>query len=403
MNVTEITQLARDIRVATLKSLNHLGFGHYGGSMSVVETLAVLYGAVMKIDPADPDWPERDYFVLSKGHAGPALYSTLAIKGYFPREELNTLNQNGTRLPSHPDRLKTRGVDATTGSLGQGISIAGGMALSHKLARRPNRVFCIVGDGELNEGQCWEAFQFIAHHRLNNLTVFIDWNKQQLDGELEEIINPFDLEGKFRAFGFDVVTVKGDDIAGLLAVVQPVLPADAQPRVVILDSIKGQGVPCLEQLTNSHHLRLTDGMKQTLNEAIHQLEVMHDCLPAGLKDDIEMRKVYAGFVAGQIEAGSPIIALEADLMSSMAMDSVARDYPQHVINCGIMEANVIGTAAGLALTGRKPFVHTFTAFASRRCFDQLFMALDYQRNNVKVIASDAGVTACHNGGTHMSF
>lgn len=128
----------------------------------------------------------------------PALYSTLAIKGYFPSEELSTLNQNGTRLPSHPDRLKTRGVDATTGSLGQGISIAGGMALSHKLAGRPNRVFCIVGDGELNEGQCWEAFQFIAHHRLNNLTVFVDWNKQQLDGELDEIISAFDLEGKFR-------------------------------------------------------------------------------------------------------------------------------------------------------------------------------------------------------------
>lgn len=125
--------------------------------------------------------------------------------------------------------------------------------------------------------------------------------------------------------------------------------------------------------------------------------------PAGQKDAVEMRKVYAGFVAQQIEAGSDIIALEADLMSSMAMDGVARDYPQHVINCGIMEANVMGTAAGLSLTGRKPFVHTFTAFASRRCFDQLFMSLDYQRNNVKVIASDAGVTACHNGGTHMSF
>lgn len=125
--------------------------------------------------------------------------------------------------------------------------------------------------------------------------------------------------------------------------------------------------------------------------------------PVGGKDAIEMRKVYAGFVAAQIECGSDIIALEADLMSSMAMDGVQKRYPQHVINCGIMEANVIGTAAGLALTGRKPFVHTFTAFASRRCFDQLFMALDYQRNNVKVIASDAGVTACHNGGTHMSF
>lgn len=276
MNLPELTRLARDIRLATLKTLTQLGFGHYGGSMSVVETLAVLYGAVMKIDPADPDWPERDYFVLSKGHAGPALYSTLAIKGYFPFEELNTLNQNGTRLPSHPDRLKTRGVDATTGSLGQGISIAGGMALSHRLAGRPNRVFCIVGDGELNEGQCWEAFQFIAHHRLNNLTIFVDWNKQQLDGELDEIICAFNLEQKFRAFGFEAVTVKGDDIAGLLAAAHPVLPADARPRVVILDSVKGQGVPYLEQLNNSHHLRLTDEIRQALNEAIRQLEAAHD-------------------------------------------------------------------------------------------------------------------------------
>ncbi|MFW0765182.1 transketolase [Trabulsiella odontotermitis] len=272
----ELTRLARDIRVATLKSLTQLGFGHYGGSMSVIETLAVLYGDVMRIDPADPDWPERDYFVLSKGHAGPALYSTLAIKGYFPVEELSTLNQNGTRLPSHPDRLKTRGVDATTGSLGQGISIAAGMALSHKLARRPNRVFCIVGDGELNEGQCWEAFQFIAHHKLNNLLVFVDWNKQQLDGELDAIINPFDLEGKFHAFGFDVHTVKGDDIPALQAIAKPVLAADARPRLVILDSIKGQGVPYLEQLSNSHHLRLTEESRKALNETIEQLEATHD-------------------------------------------------------------------------------------------------------------------------------
>lgn len=274
--IAEVTQLARDIRVATLKSLTHLGFGHYGGSMSVVETLAVLYGDVMRIDPGDPDWPGRDYFVLSKGHAGPALYSTLAIKGYFPVAELDTLNQNGTRLPSHPDRLKTRGVDATTGSLGQGISIAGGMALSHKFAGRTNRVFCIVGDGELNEGQCWEAFQFIAHHRLNNLTIFVDWNKQQLDGTLDEIISPFSLAEKFAAFGFDTVTVKGDDIPGLLAAVKPVPDAGARPKVVILDSIKGQGVPCLEQLANSHHLRLTPEMTQTLNDAIAQLEATHD-------------------------------------------------------------------------------------------------------------------------------
>ncbi|WP_455428319.1 transketolase [Dryocola sp. LX212] len=275
-NLAEITTLARHIRLETLKALTQLGFGHYGGSMSVVETLAVLYGDVMRIDPGDPDWAERDYFVLSKGHAGPALYSTLALKGYFPVEQLSTLNENGTKLPSHPDRLKTRGVDATTGSLGQGISIAAGMALSHKLGRRSNRVFCIVGDGELNEGQCWEAFQFIAHHKLNNLTVFIDWNKQQLDGELDEIICAFDLSGKFISFGFDVQTVKGDDISGLLAAVKPVRGEGERPLVVILDSIKGQGVPYLEQLSNSHHIRLTDSSKQALEQAIAELEAADD-------------------------------------------------------------------------------------------------------------------------------
>lgn len=272
----EIRVFARQIRVETLKMLNTLGFGHYGGSMSVVETLAVLYGAVMRIDPARPLWPERDYFVLSKGHAGPALYSTLALKGYFPPAELQTLNQNGTHLPSHPDRLLTRGVDATTGSLGQGVSIAAGMALAHKLSARRNRVFCILGDGELNEGQCWEAFQFIAHHNLHNLLLFIDYNKQQLDGPLDDIIKPFDLAGKFRAFGFEVATVKGDDIAGIHAVAAPVRGGEQPPLAVILDSVKGQGVPYLEGLANSHHLRLTPDSRRAIEQAIAVLEAEHD-------------------------------------------------------------------------------------------------------------------------------
>ncbi|QCR35478.1 transketolase [Nissabacter sp. SGAir0207] len=279
MTVTEkqaLAQLAREIRVETLKALTTLGFGHYGGCMSVVETLAVLYGGVMRIDPNQPLWPERDAFVLSKGHAGPALYSTLAIRGYFPRALLATLNQNGTHLPSHPDRLLTRGVDATTGSLGQGISIAAGMALSHKLARRRNRVFCIVGDGELNEGQCWEAIQFIAHHALHNLTLFIDYNKQQLDGRLEEVIKPFDLPGKFRAFGFEVVTVKGDDIAAIHEAVATPREPGQPPLAVILDSIKGQGVPYLEQMENSHHLRLTPAMREEIEQAINVLEAAYE-------------------------------------------------------------------------------------------------------------------------------
>ncbi|MGY2796701.1 transketolase [Ewingella americana] len=274
-DVQEVREFARQIRIETLKMLTGLGFGHYGGSMSVVETLAVLYSDVMRIDPAKPDWQERDYFVLSKGHAGPALYATLALKGYFPQADLKTLNQNGTKLPSHPDRLRTIGVDATTGSLGQGVSIATGMALSHKLAKRANRVFCVVGDGELNEGQCWEAFQFIAHHNLNNLTVFIDYNKQQLDGLLDEVIKPFDLAGKFSAFGFDVLTIKGDDIVALQNALTPVRQGEQRPLAIVLDSVKGQGVKYLESLANSHHLRLTPEVKLEIENAIAELEATH--------------------------------------------------------------------------------------------------------------------------------
>lgn len=274
-DVQEVREFARQIRIETLKMLTGLGFGHYGGSMSVVETLAVLYSDVMRIDPTKADWQERDYFVLSKGHAGPALYATLALKGYFPQDDLKTLNQNGTKLPSHPDRLRTVGVDATTGSLGQGVSIATGMALSHKLAKRDNRVFCVVGDGELNEGQCWEAFQFIAHHNLNNLTVFIDYNKQQLDGLLDEVIKPFDLAGKFSAFGFDVLTIKGDDIVALQNALTPVRQGEQRPLAIVLDSVKGQGVKYLESLANSHHLRLTPDVKLEIENAIAELEAAH--------------------------------------------------------------------------------------------------------------------------------
>ncbi|MBF0784033.1 transketolase [Muribacter muris] len=274
---TTLSRFANQIRIETLKSLLHLGFGHFGGSLSIVEVLAVLYGGVMKIDPQNPTWQARDFFVLSKGHAGPALYATLALKGYFPLEQLLTLNQNGTNLPSHPDRLKTLGVDATTGSLGQGISIATGIALSHHLRQLPNRTFCIVGDGELNEGQCWEAFQFIAHHQLRNLCVIVDFNQQQLDGYLADIINPLDLRAKFSAFGFAVETIQGDDIPNLYRTLSNIHTYD-KPVIVILESKKGQGVPYLENLANCHHLRLTSEHRQEIHSAIQTLEAKNAAL-----------------------------------------------------------------------------------------------------------------------------
>lgn len=267
---TDLVKFANRIRVETLKTLLHLGFGHFGGSMSTVEILAALYGKVMRVNPQQPDWVDRDYFVLSKGHGGPALYCTLALKGFFPIEQLQTLNKNGTLFPSHPDRLKTVGVDATTGSLGQGLSIATGIAFSHYLRGLTNRTFCIVGDGELNEGQCWEALQFIAHHRLTNLTVIVDYNKMQLDGMLSDIIEPFSLVEKFSAFGFDCIEVDGKDVIKLAEVLGE--KTVGRPKLVVVNTIKGQGVSYLEEMNNCHHLRLDDVMKQAIQQAIVELE-----------------------------------------------------------------------------------------------------------------------------------
>ncbi|MUG24342.1 transketolase [Paenibacillus macerans] len=266
-------ELFRDeIRLKTLKELHHLGFGHYGGSLSIVEVLAVLYGGVMKVNPQNPKWEERDYFILSKGHGGPGLYAALAAKGYFPEEVLYTLNQNGTKLPSHPDKNLTPGVDMTTGSLGQGISAAVGVALSHKLSGKDNYTYCIVGDGELNEGQCWEAFQFAAHHKLNRLFVFVDDNKKQLDGLTKDIIDPLDFAEKFSAFGFYAMKVDGGSLREIYEAIEQGKAQGDQPVAIILDTVKGQGVPYLEEKADNHHIRPSEADEAAILRAIAELE-----------------------------------------------------------------------------------------------------------------------------------
>ena len=251
----ELKKFALQIRIGIVEQIKARGFGHLGGSLSVADTLAVLYGSVMRVDPQNPAWPERDKLVCSKGHAGPAVYATLAAKGFFPTEMLKTLNQPGTNLPSHCDRKKTPGVDMTTGSLGQGTSLAAGLALGDKLAGRDSRVFLIVGDGELNEGQAWEAAMFTAGKKITNLTWIIDVNKKQLDGWTADIIPNFDFEEKFRAFGFDAVTVKGNDLMALLEVLSA--PAGDKPRAVVLDSVKGSGIADVENTVANHSMSPT--------------------------------------------------------------------------------------------------------------------------------------------------
>lgn len=254
----ELQALAVRIRMAAIDAIHSRGSGHIGGALSIADVLAVLYGGEMRIDPKNPKWPERDKLVCSKGHAGPAVYGTLAVKGYFPYEELRTLNRPGTRLPSHCDRNKTPGVDMTTGSLGQGCSLACGMALGERLRGRDSRVFLIVGDGESNEGQVWEAMAFASAKKLGNLVVLLDWNKRQLDGWTENVYPMGDFAAKFEAFGFDTVKVDGGDVEAIAGALERTRKGGDKPYVIILDTVKGAGVPEVADTVMNHSLTVND-------------------------------------------------------------------------------------------------------------------------------------------------
>ena len=247
----ELRKLALEIRIGIVEQIQARGFGHIGGSLSLADALAVLYGAVMRYDSQNPRWPDRDKLVCSKGHAGPAVYAALAVRGFFPYEDLKTLNQPGTYLPSHCDRLKTPGVDMTTGSLGQGTSLAVGMALGDRLKGRDSRTYLLVGDGESDEGQVWEAAMFAAGKQLTNLIWLVDDNKKQLDGPTAEILPVFDLRAKFEAFGFDAVRVAGNDVEALYGALTR--PSD-KPLAVIMDNVKGSGVKAVEETASNHSM-----------------------------------------------------------------------------------------------------------------------------------------------------
>lgn len=256
--VRELKAFAVQIRMAAIEAIHSIGSGHIGGALSIADVLAVLYGREMDIDPADPRKPDRDKLVCSKGHAGPAVYGTLALKGYFPYEELKTLNHPGTRLPSHCDRNKTPGVDMTTGSLGQGTSLACGMAMGDKLRGYKSRTFLIVGDGESDEGQVWEACSFAAAKGLDNLVLLLDWNKKQLDGWADDVYPMGDYVAKFESFGFDTVLVNGNDVSALAAALERTREGKGKPFAIVMDTVKGFGVQEVADTVMNHSLPVSD-------------------------------------------------------------------------------------------------------------------------------------------------
>ena len=248
----KLKRLANNVRFGIIESLYNAACGHPGGSLSIADIITYLYFEEMNIDPGNPKAEGRDRFVLSKGHTAPALYSVLAERGYFDKEELVTLRKTDSRLQGHPDMKGIPGVDMSSGSLGLGISAACGMALSAKAYGNDYRVYTIVGDGESEEGQVWEAAMFAAHYKLDNLVAVVDWNGLQIDGPVTEVMNPTPHDEKFRAFGWHVITIDGHNFAEIEAAFEEAKTVKGKPTVIISKSVKGKGVSYMENKCEWH-------------------------------------------------------------------------------------------------------------------------------------------------------
>lgn len=255
MNNEEIKSLklsAAHVRKMALEAVFSANSGHPGGSLSCADILTYLYMYKMNVDPKNPKSPDRDRFVLSKGHCAPALYGVLAEKGYFPKEDIKTFRKYDSYLQGHPDMKGVPGVDMSTGSLGQGISAACGMALAAKLDNKPYRVYSVLGDGESEEGQVWEAAMFAAHYKLDNLTAFLDFNGLQIDGAVTDVMNPCPLDEKFKAFGWNVILCDAHDFEQIDSAVKEAESTKGKPTLVLAKSVKGKGVSFMENAAGWH-------------------------------------------------------------------------------------------------------------------------------------------------------
>lgn len=273
MDKNNLVSVANDIRKGAVTAVYSAKSGHPGGSLGIAEILAYLYFEEMNVDPKNPKMEDRDRFVLSKGHTCPALYAALALRGFFPTEDLVTFRHTGSYLQGHPDMKNIPGIDMSTGSLGQGISAACGMALSAKLSEKSYRVYTVLGDGESEEGQVWEAAMFAAHYGLNNLCAFIDFNGLQIDGDVTKVMNPTPLDEKFRAFGWNVTVIDGHNFDEIAAAVEASKKSD-KPFAIIAKTVKGKGVSYMENAAEWHG---SAPNKEQYEQAMAELSAVNTC------------------------------------------------------------------------------------------------------------------------------
>jgi transketolase len=433
----ELEQVAARMRGHALVALCEAGSGHAGGTLSVMDIAAALYLDVADHDPFDPEWPDRDRIIWSAGHKAPALYVALGVSGYFDVEQTATLRKLGSPFQGHPHRLACPGVEASTGSLGQGLSVAVGIALAARLGGKGYTVFCITGDGELQEGQIWEAAMEASHHALNRLILVVDRNRLQIDGHTEEVMRLEPLADKFEAFGWRVLEVDGHRMADLVSTLRRAKEVSDAPTVVIAHTVKGKGVSFMENRAGWHG-RAPD--REQLDQALRGLRLqgqpwigrmvehadrfqrevtkrLDAKTPRFSRDyfwntetgmKVEMIATKQGFARALERRGDDprVVCLGADISDSIGISQFHKHHPDRrhrFLSMGIAEQSATGVAAGLAKEGYLPVFGTYGVFSAGRNLDQFRTTVCYGQYNVLVAGAHGGVSVGPDGATHQAL
>jgi transketolase len=439
LNLEELQQAAAEMRAIDLIDIYAAGSGHPGGTLSIMDIATALYLRALNHDPNEPAWPERDRVFWSAGHKAPALYVALGRAGYFPLDDTVLLRQLGSGFEGHPNRLKVPGVEVSSGSLGQGLGIAVGNALAARLLGRANRVYCIMGDGEQQEGNIWEAAMAGGHYRLDNLCAIVDKNELQIDGWVRDVMNVDPLAEKYAAFGWNAIEIDGHNMQQILDAFDRAARCEGRPTVIVAHTVKGKGVSFMENQASWHGVAPN---KEQFEKAIEELKSpavpaercaallaraaenarnvtreTKDSIPHFRRDfswnsgdvmKVEMDPTRMGFGRALEQAGQDerVVTVHADISGSIRIVDFEAKHPERknrVFSVGIAEQNMMGVAAGLAREGLIPVTGTYGVFASGRAWDQIRTTICYSNLNVKIAGAHGGVSVGPDGATHQSL
>jgi len=442
--VAELIDKAKEMRAYNMIALTAAGSGHTGGTLSIMDIAAALYLKHIKHDPANPQWPERDRVFWSAGHKAPAIYVSLGIAGYYPIDEVVKLRKLWSGFEGHPNRFKVPGMELSSGSLGQGLGVAVGCALNAKLEKKDYKTYCILGDGELNEGSVWEAVMSASNYQLDNLIAIIDRNKLQIDGPTEEIMKLENLSEKWQSFGWHVLEVDGHDMHKILDTLKKASHIKEKPIVIIAHTTKGKSVSFAENVVGYHGICPKDGLigAESLERALQDIDApgfdkervnalyqkacdyqeevnqkVAQAMPKFSKEywwnsnenmKVEMVPTRNGFgdAIAALGESKDTVAFGADISSSIRMDKFYENHPERkerFFQMGIAEQNMTLVAAGFAKEGKKAFIGSYGVFVTGRNWEQIRTTLCYNNFNVKIANAHGGLSVGPDGPTHQAL